>query len=359
MDAHRYKSARINVPALSLRQPISDPVFWILVWSLLLAVALGTVNVQSVLAQDPPLLIEGSEPTDILIQQLRVQVMPEFDDHRVLVIIQGRLDVSETTLPAPITFRIPQGAQINQMATIDVDSGVTKPQPFEVEADPDDKRWTLVTYSLDNAHFFYEYYYNPIVGQTDKQFDFTFSSPQPVVDLTLEIQQPLAATDFTVDPLPTNTRFDDIIGFTYHHFTIGDIEAGAENTIKVNYIKTDPSPSVSREKIMGMEQKNPHLEAPSADESASASSPAPIPDLWPIWIFVLLGFLISLIIIGGGAWFRVQTNASQPAPVQAKGLNLFCVRCGAKLRQNAHFCHACGTPHRERHNALTGSVREE
>src|SRR5687768_11424218 len=41
----------------------------------------------------------------LAIQRLRVQVMPEFDDPRVLVIVQGRLEA--TTLPRTLTLRVP------------------------------------------------------------------------------------------------------------------------------------------------------------------------------------------------------------------------------------------------------------
>ena len=48
---------------------------------------------------------ELPRPEDVRIQQMRVQVMPEFDDPRVLVIVQGRLAVSPDDLPVMITFR--------------------------------------------------------------------------------------------------------------------------------------------------------------------------------------------------------------------------------------------------------------
>ena len=122
---------------------------------------------------------ELPRPGDLRIQQMRVQVMPEFDDPRVLVIVQGRLAAGANDFPVTITFRLPQGAQINQMATVNMQSAGTTLMPYETQADPADARWQLVSYSLDGAHFFYEYYYDPIVGDVDKAFTYTLRSTTP------------------------------------------------------------------------------------------------------------------------------------------------------------------------------------
>ena len=123
---------------------------------------------------------QASTAEDPAIQQLRVQVLPEYDDPRVLVVVQGRLSAPGTAFPLPVTFRLPVDAQINQMASMDMLTRGTVSLPYDVQPDPEDPRWSLVTYTLDNAHFFYEYYYQPIEGQMEKQFAFTFSSPQAV-----------------------------------------------------------------------------------------------------------------------------------------------------------------------------------
>jgi hypothetical protein len=302
------------------------------------------VNVQTVVAQTP--VPPADEPAvDLGIQQLRIQVMPEFDDPRVLVIVQGRLTASDTSFPLPVTFRVPRGAQINQMAVMNVSTGATTSQTFDAQPDPDDPRWSRVTYTLDNAHFFYEYYYDPLEGETDKQFTYTFSSLQPVGDLLLEVQQPLTAADFTSDPPPTIARFDEALGFTYHQFNVGALAADEDMAVTVHYTKTDPEPSLSREQVMQMQGGGEPAEMPVATVSNHTTG-----NTVSVWVYVLLG-AVALIVVSAFVWKRAQpatvpAKAAVPrasAPPAANSTSEFCTQCGATLKPNARFCHVCGT----------------
>ncbi|MCP4543973.1 MAG: zinc ribbon domain-containing protein [Chloroflexi bacterium] len=313
-----------------------------------LCLCLFILNVQAVVAQTPVPPADQSDAV-LTIQQLRVQVMPEFDDPRVLLIIQGRLDASDAAFPLPITFRVPRGAQINQMAVMDISTGATTSQPFDAQPDPSDPRWSLVTYTVDNAHFFYEYYYDPIEGETDKQFTYAFSSLQPINDFSVEIQQPLAATDFTLDPPPTILRFDEAFGFTYHRFNMDALAANDELMITVNYTKAASEPSLSREQVMGMQGNDVPSEMPAVMGVSHATSSSV-----PEWAFVLLG--VTILVIGGGfVWNRTQPGNTpikamaprvsiNPTVSKAESLLGFCTQCGATLKSGAHFCHICGIP---------------
>ena len=86
-------------------------------------------TVPTVWAQELP------SPDALRIQQMRVQVMPEFDDPRVLVMVQGRVSAVEG-FPVKVTFCVPAGAQINQMATVNMESAGTTMAAYETQADP-------------------------------------------------------------------------------------------------------------------------------------------------------------------------------------------------------------------------------
>ncbi len=272
----------------------------------------------------------GAAQGPVQIQQLRVQVMPEFDDPRVLVIVQGRLAETDLTFPLDLTFRLPREAQINQMATMDIVSGGTTSQPFESAPDPEDARGLLVTYSLDNAHFFYEYYYDPIVGEVDKHFDFAFSSLYPVQNLLLEVQQPRTASNFGLVPPAAGTRTDDSLGLAYHQINVGPLAAGAETTLTVSYAKADPLPSISREQVMGMQMP------PAAAENQGAGRSL---EWWP----VALAAAVALGVLAGFTWRRSGSDdESGPWPeIESGGV---CPHCGTVPRADARFCHICGSP---------------
>jgi hypothetical protein len=286
----------------------------------------------------------AQDAQDHTIQQLHVQVMPEFDDPRVLVIVQGRLATPESGFPTSITFRLPREAQINQMATMDMNSGGATSQSFDTRPDPDDPRWQLVTYTLDNAHFFYEYYYDPIVGSVDKTFSFTLSSLQSVDNLLLEVQQPAAATHFSLSPSPDTTRLDEMFNLSYHQITSRGLPAGGELAISASYTKTDPAPSHAGEQItaVGSDAQPPDMLAvmpPQGEGRGSVDSTAPIE------MAILLGGVVLIALIAF-AWNRLQPAEAVRTPTQESECGPFCHRCGTVLKRNACFCHHCGVPAR-------------
>lgn len=281
----------------------------------------------------------GSEPAagELQIQQLRVQVMPEFDDPRVLVVAQGRLLAPDSAFPLAVTFRLPQGAQINQMAAMDMMTAGTRSQPFDVQPDPDDPRWSLVTYTLDNAHFFYEYYYNPLPGEPNRRFTFTLNNVLPIADLLLEVQQPLAARGFGLDPTPVATRLDEAFGFTYHQFQARDLAAGEGLDVAISYTKTDPAPSLSAEQVMaGMNVSNGASEMPPPTVASNQ-----VDGSVPVWMFVLLGgaTLAGVVLV---IWYRARMDSATLAPALEASRGQFCRRCGTLLKGAAEFCHSCG-----------------
>lgn len=311
-------------------------------WLILLALGL-LFGVAPVSAQDT-LPIPFPQESGLSIQQMRVQVMPEFDDPRVLVIVQGRVGATASELPRPVTFHLPRGAQINQMAVMNVTTGETLAQPYDAFPDPDDPAGTLVTYTLDTAHFFFEYYYDPLVGETDKQFAYHFVSPRPVDDLLIEVQQPASATDFTMEPLATIARFDEIFGLTYHQYRVGALPAGQAITLTISYTKTDPNPSVSRQELASFftSPNTPAEPAPIAN-SGSSTLAAPAQATLPAWTALLIG---GVLLAGGGAFYYQRVRSPNPTAGQTPSLtpthHTLCAHCAVALKENARFCQACG-----------------
>ena len=264
---------------------------------------------------------------EVTIQRLRVQIMPEFDDPRVLVIVQGRLTADEDSFPRTATFRLPAAAQINQMAGIDMSTGQTAAQEYTLAPDPASPEWNLVTYSLPSAHFFYEYYYDPLPTQDHKEFTFDLKSLQAIDDLVIEIQEPLKATDFALQPAAASTRLDESFGLTYHQLELGSQASGANLSILIQYTKTDPNPSVSREQF--------------AADTGVAETAAPIAattESIPPWVLIVVGVIV-LFTTASIIWNRARPEpAAATVPAAAH-----CTQCGVILKPNARFCHVCGT----------------
>lgn len=279
-----------------------------------------------------------SAQTNVTIQQLRIQVMPEFDDPRLLVIIQGRLNAPADTFPRPVTFLVPRGSQINQMATMNVTTGETIPQAYDAFPSVTDNRWTEVTYTLDSAHFFYEYYDQAPAGTTDKQFNWLFTSPLPITDLLIEIQQPLKATNFSLEPAAPTTRLDNQFGFTYHQFAIGSLAANDEWVVQATYQKSDPAPSISRDQLNNTNTGQTVSISPT--DTATTVAPAGTSATSLTTATSFLAGLMGLAIIIRLVWLRRHT---QPLPAASHSPSAkFCPYCGTTLKENSKFCHACG-----------------
>ena len=282
----------------------------------------------AVFAQELP------QPDDVRIQQLRVQVMPEFDDPRVLVIVQGRLAAGANDFPVTIAFRLPQGAQINQMATVNMQSAGTTMMPYETQPDPADARWQLVSYSLDGAHFFYEYYYDPIIGDVDKEFAYILNSYHPVDDASVEIQEPKAAEAFSTSPPAAASRLDQNLRLNYHQIALGALEAGQESWIKVSYSKADPDPSLTWEQVMALQEGKRPPESTGAVE-------APRGFQIPTEVFVFVGGAL-LILVGSFVGYRLRLGERAADEAGEDDPDLFCRMCGTTLKAEASYCHQCG-----------------
>jgi hypothetical protein len=283
---------------------------------------------RAVFAQEP------AQPDDLRIQQLRVQVLPEFDDPRVLVIVQGRLAAGANDFPLPITFRLPQRAQINQMATVNMQSAGTTLMPYVSLPDPADARWQLVTYNLDGAHFFYEYYYDPIVGNVDKEFTYTLNSYHPVDDASVEIQQPKTADQFSTSPQAAASRLDQNLRLYYHQIPLGALQPGQDTSISVTYSKADPDPSLTWEQVMALQEgkRPPETTGPAQDPAGLQI---------PTEVFVFVGGAL-LILAGTFVGYRLRQGERDDDLARDDEPDLFCRMCGTTLKADASYCHQCG-----------------
>jgi hypothetical protein len=260
---------------------------------------------------------------------MRVQVLPEFDDPRVLVMVQGRVEAYEQQYPLRITFRVPVGAQINQMATVNMESSGATREEYEVQVDPEHARWELVSYELSGAHFFYEYYYNPIVGEQEKAFTYVLNSYHAVGKATVEIQEPKGAEGFRTTPEAASSRVDPTLRLTYHQIEVGALRAGEERSIGVNYRKVASEPSLTWEQVMALQAGNRPPEVTVGESEGEA---------WPIAmeIVVFVGGAL-LVLVGVFVGYRLRQGDAGEGEAKAN-----CRLCGTGLKAGASYCHQCG-----------------
>jgi hypothetical protein len=311
------------------------------IWlALLMALALALRAVAPAWAQ------AQSPEEELRIQHLRLQVLAEYDDARVLVIGQGRLAGGTGNGPQEVSLWIPQGAQINQISGMMSAEGELAAQPYSLQPDPQRPGWALLTTEIDSAHFFYEYYYDGLESDpadaSRKTVAFAFTSPLPVERLSLEFLQPRGASDFSSDPPATSTRQDARYGFSYHQVESGPLAVGQELVVQVRYIKSDPALSVERQM--------PAMAGASAAEAAGAGSSQglKLTANWreqgelPPWLALLLGGVTAAGVIGLSG-FRYRSAVKLRLKAKPAVPASHCPVCGRPQSAGAFYCYRCGS----------------
>jgi len=291
--------------------------------------------------------------TELIMARLRLSIWPEYDDPRVLVMLRGEMTPRQA-FPTHITLPLPKGAEIIGAGMISEQDELLV-HPHQVL--PGDTQDSLQLH-LPAPRFFLEFYYNPFPASgIEKRFTYTASIAYPIAVFEVDIQQPLQASNFTLDPPPME-RLTDNRGFTYYQFVTRDMRQGQTQTFTISYTKTTTSPSVPKQPPV---PQRPGQRGPLSDNR-------------PLALGILAG---AIVLFAGWAWLlhdprrqRASVTASAPQatatlstlfalvqehgetqettvamPPQAHPREInFCAHCGRKLLPDDRFCAGCGRP---------------
>lgn len=298
-------------------------VFFCAAMALLLGLAVATPRV---LADDP------NRQT-----LLKISIWPEYDQPTVLVMLDGTL-ADATNLPRDVSVLIPSSASL-LVTTFENQDGTLAAEQQSKPTNVGDG-YTRVTYTVKSPNYHVEYYDNLLRGSPDKVMDFAFRAVAPIDQVTLEIQQPLKASNFSVN-LPSPSVRDDN-GFKIYSSPFANVANGQTLTAQVKYTKTDPNPSVL-----------PTV-APASVPSTTPAATAP--SIWSnVFVIVALVLLAVVAILG---FIILQQRARRPASAvagsmsgsrkqarrQAAARRAFCTQCGSALGPEDNFCPKCGAP---------------
>ena len=273
---------------------------------------------------------------------LKISVWPEFDQPTVLVLLDGVL-ADASNLPRQISVLIPSNAQLTVATWTNPDGSFAPEQP--AQQTKQDDGYTRVTFTIAQPTFRVEYYHDLLRGAPDKTLDFAFKSTGAIDAVSLEIQQPLKATNFAVTPATQTTR-TDADGLKYFSYAFTNIAAGQTITAQAKYTKTDPNPSV---------QSAPQPTSAPSTVAQGAPTTNTSNDLF---------LLIALVAVGVTAilgFFLLQQRSQDRRLVANVGSNkprrdkrhggaatatVFCTQCGRALGPEDNFCPQCGAKRR-------------
>jgi hypothetical protein len=306
----------------------------------------------------------GAQTNTPKIETLGVSLWPEYDRPEVLVIYRVRLS-PDTPLPAEVTFPLPGYVEAMHAVAIEEEGGLLNVAEDQIQLTPQGDA-VLLTFPTTSAAVQFEYYDPVILSKQDqsRQLTYNFVSRYPIGSATFEVQQPLQATNFNLEPAASD-NFADGNGLQYHVVQTADLAPDEPFELSVSYQR--PTDAVS---VQQLNNQAPSQTLETAPVAASTS------DL-PVG-YLLIGAGVLLLAGSAGYWWwsnrqpagqvvsqpqqkrrqsgrkrksrgTVPAKAEVPDQMSDSGSGsrtLFCYQCGSALREDANFCHVCGAERR-------------
>ena len=264
---------------------------------------------------------------------VRLWIYPEYDDPRLLVMLEGRIDGTEP--PAEVKFLVPATAEMYSAGSMDAQGNYSGGPPDRKSSSI--TGWDEISYQVTSDTFRVEYYDPIIFGNPDKTISYMFRTVYPMPDIEIIIQEPISATDFMVSP--EGDKFVDVAGFNSYSYLYTNLEPLTIIQFDITYTRTAAVPSLS---LYG-EAISPSQTASGENETSNN-----------IWIVIILT-VVTVIIIAAFVWRRRtapvtraerrritrkddkrELRGSTPTPK-------FCSQCGNPVDSTHKFCPSCGT----------------
>lgn len=265
-----------------------------------------------------PMWAGGQEP--VRVERLTISLWPEYDDPRLLVILNGTLTQSNVELRVPL----PDGAALHAVAFGD-DQGNLLNATWRVEGEGERR---VVVVSVPTRHFHVEYYVDAITAGEETVVRARIPAPEAeVLQATLVVQEPAGTADLRGTP-PLGPLEPGGDGLRYASRGLGPLRPGDTVVQEVRYRRVQPGPTV---RIL---------------QRASEATPPPDRAGRP-WLWV--GLAGILVLGAGGAIFlwsvrgRSRKALSIGSGEGKAGLAKYCPNCGHPFGARDRFCTMCGT----------------
>lgn len=280
----------------------------------------------------------------IVFSNMLVEVWPEYDKPATLVIYNITLS-PQVTLPANLSLRIPAAAGKPFALAWESTDKALYDLKYETSNAGD---WVTVTFSAPAPNVRLEYY-DPSIKKSGAHRDLTFrwAGDYSVDSLSLNIQQPIQATNVTFRPdAGTGQVASD--GLTYYSLMVGKVNAGTTFDLAIAYDK--PNDTLTNPKQFQAAQSSQPIDSSTAGRVT-------LDQMLP-WA---LGGAGMLLIAAGLFWYmrsgrtpvtahakrrhvsRQSSVSPMPPAEPISGETAFCQQCGKKAGPTDVFCRSCGT----------------
>lgn len=182
---------------------------------------------------------------ELVISQGYLKVWPEYTQPYVVVNFACTyLNPSQEDFSGQLSFSLPKDATVYMVS--ETKNGIIS-VPFEVA---EEGKYQVVKWEPsqplkagEEYSVMLEYSYSPLTKAGARDIKVPFVAPAEIRNLTVEIQEPLRAEGFQLDP-PAEQTSQDLEGFTVHTLNYQNLAAGKELNFSLRYSKGDNEPSI-------------------------------------------------------------------------------------------------------------------
>jgi hypothetical protein len=269
---------------------------------------------------------------------LEVDLWPEYDKPAMLVIYRITLDAN-TVLPVDLSIQIPTAVgDPAAVATREANGLFNLAYTRTVQGD-----WSSISFTVTSPQIQFEYY-DPglVMNGSARTFTYQWQGDYTVKGLTIQVQQPVDATQMQISPALGSPISGDG-GLIYYNAMIGAVPANTHFKLSLKYQKNTATLSQSVQSVQLSENLNTNT--PGRTQN-------PINNL-----AYGLGILGVLLLAGGGYWYYRTGQASKTTRIpkrrkhsqtqdEEEDINtqeaIYCAQCGKRAAAGDVFCRICG-----------------
>jgi hypothetical protein len=253
---------------------------------------------------------------------LEVALWPEFDRQETLVIYRAQLP-STTQLPTTVRLPIPiEAGEPHAVATIGDDRNLY------VAAYEMDKvnEWSWVSVETSSLLLQVEFYTDLTIQGDERSLNYLWPGGVQIDNFQYEVQTPPTAGNVRLTPAGVSQVGQD--GLNYIRSSLGALQVDSHLEISMAYEKSDQLLSIDAVSSQST------LERP---ETTQGSTPD-VQELLP-WALAVFGALL----VGVGVFMLLRMRASRSKPAKSRRRRRRSAGRDEKLESSPIYCHVCGS----------------